>query len=45
MPRSSCYFVWMRRARFYLMLLALTLLPQVLAATDLVRWLQARDVT
>ena len=35
----------MRRARFYLMLLALTLLPQVLAATDLVRWLQARDVT
>src|SRR5438874_2179835 len=45
MPRSSCYFVWMRRARFYLMLLALTLLPQVLAATDLVRWLQAHDVT
>src|SRR6266545_478760 len=35
----------MRRARFYLTLLALTLLPQILAATDLVRWLQARDVT
>src|SRR2546430_10317633 len=35
----------MRRARFYLTLLALTLLPQVLAATDLVRWLQAHDVT
>jgi predicted MPP superfamily phosphohydrolase len=35
----------MRRARFYLTLLALTLLPQVLAATDLVRWLQERDVT
>src|SRR5216683_1844895 len=35
----------MRRARFYLTLLALTLLPQMLAATDLVRWLQARDVT
>ena len=35
----------MRRVRFYLTLLALTLLPQVLAATDLVRWLQARDVT
>ena len=35
----------MRRARFYLTLLALTLMPQVLAATDLVRWLQAHDVT
>jgi predicted MPP superfamily phosphohydrolase len=35
----------MRRVRFYLTLLALTLLPQVLAATDLVRWLQAHDVT
>ena len=35
----------MRRARFYLSLLALTLLPQVLAATDLVRWLHAREVT
>ena len=35
----------MRRARFYLTLLALTLLPQILAATDLVRWLQARGVT
>src|SRR6266853_1526740 len=38
--------VWeMRRARFYLTLLALTLLPQVLAATDLVRWLQACEIT
>src|SRR5229473_4150245 len=35
----------MRRARFYLTLLALTLLPQMLAATDLVGWLQAHDVT
>src|SRR5689334_22322340 len=35
----------MRRVRFYVVLLALTLLPQVLAATDLVRWLQDRDVT
>ncbi len=35
----------MRRVRFYFTLLALTLLPQVLAATDLVRWLQARGVT
>jgi predicted MPP superfamily phosphohydrolase len=35
----------MRRVRFYLTLLALTLLPQVLAATDLVRWLQAHDVS
>lgn len=29
----------MRRARFYIFILALTLLPQLLAATDLVRWL------
>ena len=35
----------MRRARFYLTLLALTLLPQVVAATDLVRWLQSRGET
>jgi uncharacterized protein len=35
----------MRRVRFYFTLLALTLLPQVLAATDLVRWLHAQGVT
>src|SRR5438445_12954344 len=35
----------MRRARFYFTLLTLTLFPQVLAATDLVRWLQERGVT
>ena len=29
----------MRRARFYILLLGLTLLPQLLAASDLVRWL------
>ncbi|HEY6910979.1 MAG TPA: metallophosphoesterase [Myxococcales bacterium] len=29
----------MRRARFYLLVLGLTLLPQVVAASDLVRWL------
>src|SRR5438874_1258685 len=29
----------MRRARFYIVILGLTLLPQVLAAGDLVRWL------
>jgi len=29
----------MRRARFYIFVLALTLVPQVLAAADLVRWL------
>jgi predicted MPP superfamily phosphohydrolase len=29
----------MRRARFYILILGLTLLPQVLAANDLVRWL------
>jgi predicted MPP superfamily phosphohydrolase len=34
----------MRRARFYLILLALTLLPQVLAATDLCRYLSDRGV-
>ena len=28
----------MRRARFYIVILGLTLLPQVLAASDLVRW-------
>jgi len=33
----------MRRARFYIFILGLTLLPQVLAATDLVRWLASRD--
>jgi predicted MPP superfamily phosphohydrolase len=35
----------MRRARFYLLLLAITFLPQVLAATELVRWLSARGFT
>jgi predicted MPP superfamily phosphohydrolase len=34
----------MRRARFYLTLLALTLLPQVLAAADLCRYLSDRGV-
>src|SRR2546427_6823199 len=29
----------MRRARFYILVLGLTLLPPVLAASDLVRWL------
>ena len=29
----------MRRARFYILILGLTLLPQLLAASDLVRWL------
>ena len=29
----------MRRARFYILVLGLTLLPQVVAASDLVRWL------
>jgi predicted MPP superfamily phosphohydrolase len=29
----------MRRARFYILILGLTLLPQVVAASDLVRWL------
>jgi predicted MPP superfamily phosphohydrolase len=34
--------VWgMRRVRFYILLLGLTLLPQLLAASDLVRWLAA----
>jgi predicted MPP superfamily phosphohydrolase len=33
----------MRLARFYILLLAVTLLPQVLAATDLVRWLATHD--
>ena len=31
----------MRRARFYILVLGLTLLPQLLAASDLVRWLAA----
>src|SRR5256885_9678652 len=34
----------MRRARFYLILLALTLLPQVVAAADLCRYLSEHDV-
>src|SRR6184192_2248738 len=34
----------MRRARFYLTLLALTLLPQVLAAADLCRYLSAHGI-
>src|SRR5438552_12285056 len=29
----------MRRARVYILILALTLLPQLIAASDLVRWL------
>lgn len=33
----------MRRARFYIFLIGLTLLPQVVAASDLVRWLAAQD--
>ena len=33
----------MRRAKFYILILGLTLLPQVLAAADLVRWLAERD--
>ncbi|HUJ24660.1 MAG TPA: metallophosphoesterase [Myxococcales bacterium] len=32
----------MRRVRFFILLLGLTLVPQVLAAADLVRWLAAR---
>jgi len=32
----------MRRARFYILILGLTLLPQVVAASDLVRWLAAQ---
>ncbi len=36
----SCVNVFrMRRARFYILVLGLTLLPQVVAASDLVRWL------
>ena len=33
----------MRRARFYILVLGLTLLPQLLAANDLVRWLASQD--
>ncbi|HTO99028.1 MAG TPA: metallophosphoesterase [Myxococcales bacterium] len=33
----------MRRARFYILVLGLTLLPQVVAASDLVRWLADQD--
>jgi len=33
----------MRRARFYILVLGLTLLPQIVAASDLVRWLAAKD--
>src|SRR2546428_575003 len=32
----------MRRARFYILVLGLTLLPQVVAASDLVRWLASQ---
>src|SRR5918912_2922661 len=32
----------MRRVRFYILILGLTLLPQVVAASDLVRWLAAQ---
>src|SRR5438270_2582325 len=35
-------FFGMRRARFYIFILGLTLLPQVVAASDLVRWLAAQ---
>src|SRR6266849_2645631 len=44
-PDAPVTVLEMRRARFYLTLLALTLLPQGLAAADLVGWLQAHDVT
>lgn len=33
----------MRRVRFYMLVLGLTLLPQVVAASDLIRWLAAQD--
>src|SRR4051812_6271507 len=33
----------MRRARFYILVLGLTLVPQVVAASDLVRWLAEHD--
>jgi hypothetical protein len=33
----------MRRARFYILVLGLTLVPQVVAASDLVRWLAEQD--
>src|SRR5882762_7610461 len=36
------YLLRMRRARFYILVLGLTLLPQVLAASDLVRWLASQ---
>src|SRR2546422_9469992 len=32
----------MRKARFYILVLGLTLLPQVVAASDLVRWLASQ---
>src|SRR5689334_15197224 len=38
-PAAVGYVVSMRRARFYFLVLGLTLLPQVVAASDLVRWL------
>jgi uncharacterized protein len=34
----------MRKARFYILILGLTLLPQLLAANDLVRWLAGHDL-
>src|SRR5438552_8117525 len=39
---SQVRFLEMRRARFYILILGLTLLPQVVAASDLVRWLAAQ---
>src|SRR5205085_6119614 len=40
--RRRLRFFGMRRARFYILILGLTLLPQVVAASDLVRWLAAQ---
>src|SRR5438045_9765225 len=37
--RSESYLILMRKARFYILILGLTLLPQVVAASDLLRWL------
>ena len=36
------YVSLMRKARFYILILGLTLLPQVVAASDLVRWLASQ---
>src|SRR5205085_5506498 len=37
-PERLSYGMKMRRARVYILILALTLLPQLIAASDLVRW-------